>query len=49
VEELLLSAIECDVKQMEIHTAEPSHYEFEIYIAKLEKYKSPGIDQFWQN
>jgi hypothetical protein len=38
-----------DVKQIEIHTAEllvsdPSPFEFEIGIAKLEKYKSPGSD-----
>jgi hypothetical protein len=35
---------------MEMHTAEPlvpepSPFEVEIPIAKLEKYKSPGIDQ----
>jgi hypothetical protein len=39
-----------DVRQIEIHTAEPlvpgpSHLEFEISIAKLKKYKSPGHDQ----
>jgi hypothetical protein len=39
-----------DVRQIEIHTAEPlvpgtSHLEVEISIAKLKKYKSPGIDQ----
>jgi hypothetical protein len=37
-----------DVRQIEIHTAEPlvpSHLEIEISIAKLKKYKSPGSDQ----
>jgi hypothetical protein len=39
-----------DVRQMEVHTAEPlvpgpSHLEVEIAIAKLKKYKSPGDDQ----
>jgi hypothetical protein len=39
-----------DVRQIEIHTAEPllpgpSHLEVEISIAKLKKYKSPGSDQ----
>jgi hypothetical protein len=39
-----------DVRQIEIHTAEPlvpgpSHFEVEISIAKLKKYKSPGRDQ----
>jgi hypothetical protein len=39
-----------DVRQIEIHTAEPivpgpSHLEVEIPIAKLKKYKSPGSDQ----
>jgi hypothetical protein len=39
-----------DVRQIEIHTAEPlvpgpSRLEFEIAIAKLEEYKSPGSDQ----
>jgi hypothetical protein len=39
-----------DVRQIEVHTAEPlvpgaSHFEFEIAIAKLKKYKSPGSDQ----
>jgi hypothetical protein len=38
-----------DVRQIEIHTAEPlvpgpSHLEVEIAIAKLKKYKSPGSD-----
>jgi hypothetical protein len=39
-----------DVRQIEIHTAEPlvpgpSNLEVEISIAKLKKYKSPGSDQ----
>jgi hypothetical protein len=39
-----------DVRQIEVHTAEPlvpgpSHLEVEIAIAKLKKYKSPGTDQ----
>jgi hypothetical protein len=39
-----------DVRQTEIHTAEPlvpcpSHHEVEIAIGKLKKYKSPGSDQ----
>jgi hypothetical protein len=39
-----------DVRQIELHTAEPlvpgpSHLEVEIAIAKLKKYKSPGSDQ----
>jgi hypothetical protein len=41
-----------DVRQIEIHTAEPeplvpgpSHLEVEISIAKLKKYKSPGSVQ----
>jgi hypothetical protein len=39
-----------DVRQIEIHTAEPlvpsrSQFEIEISIAKLKKYKSPGSDQ----
>jgi hypothetical protein len=47
VEELLLSVIECtsvsDVRQIEIHTAEPlipdpSPFEVEIAVAKLKKY-----------
>jgi hypothetical protein len=38
-----------DVRQIEIHTAEPlvpdpSHYEVEVAIAKLKRYKSPGSD-----
>jgi hypothetical protein len=40
----------CDVRQIEVHTAEPlvpgpSCLEVEIAIAKLKKYKSPGSDQ----
>jgi hypothetical protein len=39
-----------DVRQIEVHTAEPlvpgpSHLEVKIAIAKLKKYKSPGSDQ----
>jgi hypothetical protein len=39
-----------DVRQTEIHTAEPlvsghSTFEAEIFIKKLKRYKSPGIDQ----
>jgi hypothetical protein len=39
-----------DVRQIEIHTAEPlvpgpSDLEVEISIAKLKKYKSPGSDR----
>jgi hypothetical protein len=39
-----------DVRQIEIHTAEPlvgdlSPFEIEIAIAKLKRYKSPGSDQ----
>jgi hypothetical protein len=39
-----------DVRQIEIHTAEPlvpepSPFEVEIAIEKLKKYKSPGSDQ----
>jgi hypothetical protein len=35
-----------DVRQIEIHTAEPLvPFEFEIAVAKLKRYKSPGIDQ----
>jgi hypothetical protein len=42
------------VRQTEVHTAEllvpgPSHYEVEIVIAKMERYKSPGSDQTSQN
>jgi hypothetical protein len=39
-----------DVRQIEVHTAEPlvpgpSRLEVEIAVAKLKKYKSPGGDQ----
>jgi hypothetical protein len=39
-----------DVRQIEVHTAEPlvprpSYLEFEVAIAKLEKYKSRNSDQ----
>jgi hypothetical protein len=39
-----------DVRLIEIYTAEPvvihpSSFEVEIAIAKLKKYKSPGIDE----
>jgi hypothetical protein len=39
-----------DVRQIEVHTAEPlvpgpSRLEDEIAVAKLKKYKSPGSDQ----
>jgi hypothetical protein len=39
-----------DVRQIEIHTAEPlvpdpSPFEVEIAIAKLKRFKSPGGDQ----
>jgi hypothetical protein len=39
-----------DVRHIEIYTAEavvpnPSPFEFEIDIANLKRYKSPGIDQ----
>jgi hypothetical protein len=39
-----------DVRQTEIHTAEPlvpepSAYEFAMTIEKLNRHKSPGIDQ----
>jgi hypothetical protein len=40
----------CDVRQIEVHTAEPlvpdpSRLEVEIAITKLKKHKSPGSDQ----
>jgi hypothetical protein len=40
----------CDVKQIEIYTAEPlvpdfGLFEFKTAIAKLKRYKSPGNDQ----
>jgi hypothetical protein len=28
---------------------DPSHFEAEIAIAKLKRYKLSGIDKFWQN
>jgi hypothetical protein len=39
-----------DVRQTEIHTAEPlllepNAFEFELAIGKLKSHKSPGIDQ----
>jgi hypothetical protein len=39
-----------DVREIEVHTEEPlvpgpSHFEVEIDIAKLKKYKSPGSDK----
>jgi hypothetical protein len=56
VEELFLPDIECtihgvnDVRQTEIHTAEPQVPEpsasgVELAIEKLKSHKSPGIDQ----
>ena len=56
MEELFLPDTECtvhgvnDVRQTEIHTAEPlvpepSASEFELAIEKLKSHKSPGIDQ----
>jgi hypothetical protein len=56
VEETVLSVVQCtvhgvnDVRQTEIHTAEPqvfepSAYEVELAIGKLRSHKSPGIDQ----
>jgi hypothetical protein len=51
MEKLFFSVInvcnDSDVRQTEVHTAEPlvpgrSHLEVEIAIAKLKKYKSPG-------
>jgi hypothetical protein len=54
VEELILSALTVHgvshVKQMEIHTTEPlvpqpSPFEAEIAIEKLDRYKSSGTDQ----
>jgi hypothetical protein len=48
--QLLNVHIGSDVRQIEICTAEPlvpgpGHFEVEISIAKLKKYKSPGCDQ----
>ena len=56
MEDPFLSAFECtvhgvnDVRQTEIHTAEPlvpetSAFEFELVIENLKSHKSPGIDQ----
>jgi hypothetical protein len=54
VEEPFLSAFEykCfyDVRQTEIHTADPlvlelSAFEVELHIEKLKNHKSPGMDQ----
>ena len=54
MEKPLLSAVVCtwgnDVRQTEIHTAEPlvpeaSAFEVELPIEKLKSHKSPGIDQ----
>jgi hypothetical protein len=43
-----------DVRQIEVHTAEPlvpgpSHLEIEISIAKLKEYKSQAVIKIWQN
>jgi hypothetical protein len=43
-------SIMCDVRQIEVHTAEPlvpgpSRVEVDIAIATLNKYKLPGSDQ----
>jgi hypothetical protein len=48
--ELLNERRVCDVRQIEIHTAEPLipdpiHFEVEIAIAKSKRYKSPGTVQ----
>jgi hypothetical protein len=48
--EMLIVHNVTDVRQIEIHSAEPlvpgpSHLEVEITIAMLQKYKSPGSDQ----
>ena len=56
MEEPFLPAIDCtvhgvnDVKQTEIHTAEPlvpkpSAFEVELAIEKIKSHKSPDIDQ----
>jgi hypothetical protein len=56
VKELLFSDMHnvCDVRQIEVHTAEPlvpspNGLEVEIAIAKMKKHKSPGSDQIPQN
>jgi hypothetical protein len=38
-----------DVRQIETHTAEPSHFQFEIAVAELKKYKSSDTDQIPAN
>jgi len=43
-----------DIRQTEIHTAEPlvhepSSFECEIAIEKLKRHKSPGTDEILQN
>jgi hypothetical protein len=35
----------CDIRDIEIHAAEPSPLVVEMTTAKLEKYKSPGSDK----
>ena len=54
MEELFFPAIECtgvnDVRQVEIHTAEPlvpepSACELELAIEKIKSHKSPGTDK----
>jgi hypothetical protein len=50
VEEPFLSAVQCNVMQTEIHTAEPrarvqSAFEFEMAIEKLKGHKSHSADQ----
>jgi hypothetical protein len=58
VEEAFLPALNVrgviDVRQTEIHTAEPlvpepSALEIEMAVEKLKRRKSPGIDQSQQN
>jgi hypothetical protein len=49
VEELFLSPIEWHIELVMVgrwkwQTAEPSLFEVEIAVAKLKRYKSPGID-----
>jgi hypothetical protein len=50
VEEIILSVIECDDRQIQIQTAEPLVPDpgpsvVETAIAELKRYKSPGSDQ----
>jgi hypothetical protein len=50
VEELLFPVIQCDIRQIEVHMAEPlvpgpNRLEVETAIAKLNMYQSPGSDQ----